>query len=98
VSTVGVSALIAPDGRVLERSSLFTPAVLQAALPLRTQLTLATRLGEWPEALLTVLGLGLLVLGASRNRRRRTGARLGASPVESSDASTNVDVVTSEVR
>ena len=98
VSTVGVSALIAPDGRVLERSSLFTPAVLQAALPLRTQLTLATRLGEWPEALLTVLGLGLLALGAGRDRRRRTEARLGASPVESSGASANVDVVTSEVR
>lgn len=72
VSTVGVSALIAPDGEVLTRSELFTPAVLQAALPLRTQLTLADRLGAWPEVVLTLAGLlGAVALGLGGRRRRR---------------------------
>ena len=72
VSTVGVSALIAPDGEVLTSSTLFTPATLQAALPLRTTLTVADRVGAWPEAVLT--GSALLMLGASwglRLRRQR---------------------------
>lgn len=75
VSTVGVSALIAPDGRVITSSGLFTPAVLQAALPLRTQLTVADRVGAWPEAGLTVAGLILLALSARSGRRDRAAAR-----------------------
>lgn len=67
VSTVGVSALIAPDGRVITSSRLFTPAVLQAALPLRTGLTLSDRLGAGPEAVLTALGLALLLAGSRRS-------------------------------
>ncbi|GMA89308.1 hypothetical protein GCM10025868_45580 [Angustibacter aerolatus] len=57
VSTVGVSAMIAPDGRVLERAGLFTQAVLEATLPLRTSTTLADRVGAWGEAALAALGL-----------------------------------------
>ena len=48
ISTVGVSALITPDGRTVSSTRLFTPAVLQAALPLRTRTTPATRLGDLP--------------------------------------------------
>ena len=36
ISTVGVSALIRPDGSVQDRSRLFTQDVLEARLPLRT--------------------------------------------------------------
>ena len=79
VSTVGVSALIAPDGRVLTRSSLFTPEVLQATLPLRTGLTLSDRLGAWPEAALTLLGLVLLAASTRAGRRPR-GTGLAADP------------------
>jgi apolipoprotein N-acyltransferase len=68
VSTVGVSALIAPDGTMLTTSSLFEPAALEADLPLRTQLTWADRLGAWPEAVLSVLGLLGLGLGIARRR------------------------------
>ena len=80
VSTVGVSALIAPDGQVLTSSPLFTPATLQAALPLRTTLTVADRAGAWPEAVLT--GLALLLLCASWGLRLRRGRadRLRAHP------------------
>jgi apolipoprotein N-acyltransferase len=75
VSTVGVSALIAPDGRELVRTSLFTPAILQAQLPRRTALTVADRLGGWPEAVLTVGGLLAALLAAllTRGRADRRG-------------------------
>lgn len=63
VSTVGVSALIRPDGSVVQRSGHFTRQTLLASLPQRTDLTLATRLGAWPEALLVLVGLAGALLG-----------------------------------
>jgi apolipoprotein N-acyltransferase len=71
VSTVGVSALIGPNGTVLTKSELFEPAALEATLPLRTQLTLADRLGAWPELVLAVLGL--VGIGGVLVRRRAGG-------------------------
>jgi apolipoprotein N-acyltransferase len=67
-STSGVSALIRPDGRIVARTAVFTPAVLDGRLPLRSSLTLADRLGPVPEYLLA--GLGLLGWGAAILRRR----------------------------
>ncbi|HET8617048.1 MAG TPA: apolipoprotein N-acyltransferase [Actinomycetales bacterium] len=78
VSTVGVSALIAPDGTVLSRSRLFEPAILDAELPLRHEMTWADRLGAWPEGLL--VALGLIGLGGVLVRRRtETGLRRPAA-------------------
>ncbi|MDP9221270.1 MAG: apolipoprotein N-acyltransferase [Actinomycetota bacterium] len=71
ISTVGISALIAPDGRVLQDSKLFTPALLQAALPLRTSVTVSDRLGVWPEVALVLLGLFGCTAGGLKGRRRR---------------------------
>jgi apolipoprotein N-acyltransferase len=77
VSTVGRSALILPDGRLIEPTSLFTQRVISAQLPLRTELTPAVRLGARPEALLSVMAVAVLLtavpLGA-RRRRRGTAA------------------------
>ena len=78
VSTVGVSAIIAPDGRVMERSPHFRPDVLEADVPLRTSLTPAVRLGAAPEWALAVLGLGLAGAGGWRVRRRRLGSVRGS--------------------
>ena len=69
ISTVGVSGLITPDGALLQRSGHFTAEILQADLPLRTDLTIATRLGAVPESL--VAGAGLLVALAGLWLRRR---------------------------
>lgn len=66
-TTSGISALVAPDGRVVARSGLFEPAVLDAELPLSRNLTLATRVGPAVEAALVALGL-LTVAGAARAR------------------------------
>jgi apolipoprotein N-acyltransferase len=81
VSTVGVSALIAPDGAVLADTELFSTAVLEGDLPLRTTMTPATRLGEAPELALTALGVLAVLVGAARGRRRgpaRPAGRAGA--------------------
>jgi apolipoprotein N-acyltransferase len=78
ISTVGVSALIAPDGRLLARSGHFTQEVLQSRLPLRTGRTVATQSGAAPEAALSALGL-LLAVGALL-RRRRTVDPVPAQP------------------
>ena len=72
ISTVGVSAVIDPDGTVRASTGLFTAEQLRADLPLRTSLTLADRLGDWPGRLVDGLGLSLLVAGAvARVRRSR---------------------------
>jgi apolipoprotein N-acyltransferase len=75
VSTVGVSALIGPDGAVLTRSRLFEPVALEASLPLRAQLTLADRLGAWPEAVLSAMGLLGVAAALLRRRRSEDAAR-----------------------
>ncbi|GAA4988331.1 hypothetical protein GCM10023225_27540 [Kineococcus glutinatus] len=69
ISTVGVSAFITPDGVAHQRTGLFTSAVLNGQLPLRSQLTFAVRHGQAVELALCALG-GLLVLAAGRDRRR----------------------------
>ena len=74
VSTVGVSALIEPDGTMVTTSSLFEPAALEAQLPLRTQLTWADRLGGWPEAVLSAVALLGVALQLVRSRARRAPA------------------------
>ncbi len=44
-ATTGISAIIAPDGSVLAHSRTWQRAVLEARVPVRTQITLADRAG-----------------------------------------------------
>nr|EIF88252.1 apolipoprotein N-acyltransferase [Streptomyces tsukubensis NRRL18488] len=70
--TSGVSAVIMPDGRIVEKTKLFTPGALVAEVPLRSSLTPATRAGAWPELLLVLVaagGLGWAATAAVRARR-----------------------------
>jgi len=60
-STVGVSAVIAPDGRILDSTGLFTAEQMYAAVPLRDTLTPAVKYGQWWEWGFVVLPA--LVLG-----------------------------------
>ena len=75
-STTGVSAIIAPDGTVLAHSGTWRQAVLEARVPLLHTITLATRLGAWPELVITALTVGALGWAASgwvaAVRRRRS--------------------------
>jgi apolipoprotein N-acyltransferase len=73
-STTGVSAIIAPDGRLLARTGLWHRAVLEERVPLRTSTTLADRLGGWPEFILTgatMAALAWMIFSVVAERRRR---------------------------
>lgn len=71
VSTVGVSAVIAPNGAVATSTELFTADQMVADVPLRETTTLATRLGSWPGWVLSALALAMTVTGAAGARRIR---------------------------
>ncbi|MFI8434809.1 apolipoprotein N-acyltransferase [Streptomyces sp. NPDC079020] len=74
--TSGVSAVIRPDGTIVERTEMFTPDALVDEVPLRSSLTPATRMGPLPEgiiALLAVAGLGWVAVRAARTRRGTHG-------------------------
>ncbi len=68
-ATSGISAIIAPDGQIQDRSQEFTRDVLVDNVVARDSLTIATRVGAWPELVLSLLAIGALVLAT----RRRTG-------------------------
>ena len=75
-STTGVSAIIAPDGRLIAHSGTWQRAVLEARVPLVSQRTLADRIGGWPEGVIVALTVAVLAWAAAAAvRRRRTAAR-----------------------
>jgi apolipoprotein N-acyltransferase len=67
VSTVGVSAVIAPDGSDLARLEPFTPGVMVADVPLSTVVTPASIIGLPLEWALIVMGI-VPVIGLRRKR------------------------------
>jgi apolipoprotein N-acyltransferase len=71
-ATSGISAVIAPDGQVLDRSADFTADLLVRRVPLRADLTVADRVGAAPEWALSTGGLLAVLLGSDRLRRRRS--------------------------
>ena len=77
-ATSGVSAVIAPDGRVLVRTGVFRPARVVMDVPLRDPRTVADRLGSWPENALALAGV--LWLAAAWLRLRRRPVEVPADP------------------
>ncbi|MER5728769.1 apolipoprotein N-acyltransferase [Streptomyces sp. NPDC002138] len=70
--TSGVSAVIRPDGKVVQQTKMFTPDALVATVPLRSSQTPATRFGPLPEYVLLALaagGFGWVLLRRIRARR-----------------------------
>jgi apolipoprotein N-acyltransferase len=92
VATTGISAAIAPDGHVIARSgALYTPDVIVASVPLRTADTLSTRLGVWPEVLMSGIATLLLLLSGAgwvRGRRRPGSRTAGPSTQPTKETST----------
>lgn len=62
VSTVGTSAVIAPDGSTIDRLPAFTPGSMVEDVPLSTTITPAALLGAGIELTLSAFGLAGLVL------------------------------------
>jgi apolipoprotein N-acyltransferase len=76
-ATSGISAVIAPDGRVLVRTGELTPAIIDRPVVLRTERTIADHLDAVPEWVLGILGVLSIVAGVVRNPSRRgTGKEL----------------------
>ncbi len=69
-STSGISGIVAPDGEVLAQTPEFVQEVVVESVIARTNQTLATRIGAWPELILSLLGLGAVMLAAARRRGR----------------------------
>nr|WP_046441232.1 apolipoprotein N-acyltransferase [Corynebacterium kutscheri] len=72
-ATSGVSALVAPDGKVLSHTEIFESATLSADLPLRTHITYAARIGSALEYVLVFIGiLGVMLALWQQKRPART--------------------------
>ncbi len=75
VSTVGVSAVIAPNGTVVEQTKLFTADSLVAAVPLRTTSTPAARFGALISWTIRFLGVAIVLAGVAGAVRPATEER-----------------------
>jgi apolipoprotein N-acyltransferase len=74
-ATSGISAIVLPDGSVQSSLPEFTAGYLVAKVPLRDSITLADRLGAWPEL---AVALAAVVLIASAGFRRRRPGNVGS--------------------
>jgi len=78
-ATSGVSAIVTADGAIEQSSELFVPAALVSTLPLRSETTLATRLGGAPELLAVALTAGAVLFAVVLRRREAEQQRTGRS-------------------
>jgi apolipoprotein N-acyltransferase len=74
-STIGVSAIVAPDGRLITHSGTWQQAVLEARVPLITHRTLADRVGAWPEYIIVTLTVAALIVALLAAAARRKALR-----------------------
>ncbi|HWS57547.1 MAG TPA: apolipoprotein N-acyltransferase, partial [Actinotalea sp.] len=70
ISTVGVSGIFGPDGSVRERTGLFTAEQMVDEVPLRTTVTVADRLGDWPLWIAAAVTAVALAAGLAAGSRR----------------------------
>lgn len=75
ISTVGTSAIIAPDGSTVDELPVFEPGYMLETVPLSDATTPAAILQRAPETIAGAFGLGMLLLGAFTTRRRTRTTR-----------------------
>ena len=90
-ATSGISAVIAPNGRVVARTAELTPAIIDRPVVLRSSLTIADRLGATPEWVIGMLGMLSIVAAVVRIRRR--GTREGTHAVTTESALGRIVVI-----
>ncbi len=76
-STTGISAIVTPDGETVDETGPWRREVLTAEVPLRTDETLATRVGAAPEWAIVALAVGSL--GTALYLRRREAGDAGGA-------------------
>jgi len=73
----GVSAVVRPDGSVVRSTGMFTEDLLVDTVPLRSELTIATRWGGLLHMLFTVAALAACAIGWWSRRRVPVAAPVG---------------------
>jgi len=74
-ATSGISGYITADGNVQQETRQFTPAIVAAKVTPRTGLTLADRVGAWPELAMTAVALIACAAAVRVGRRDAETAR-----------------------
>lgn len=72
-ATSGISAIVAPDGKMIDQSGEFTPDIQVASVPARTERTMADRVGARPEWALALLAVGAAGFAVRTTRRKNEG-------------------------
>lgn len=78
-STVGTSAVIAPDGSTIDQLKTFTPATMIDTVPLSTTRTPASYLGQAIELFVSILGLGGMLVAVVMGRTVAVGEKTRSS-------------------
>ena len=72
-ATSGITAIVGPDGTVIDQSAEFVPDAQVARVPARTSRTLADHLGAIPEWLIALVGIAALGAAVWAGKRRPEG-------------------------
>ena len=75
ISTVGLSAVIAPDGTIVQQLPWYTPATMVQDVALSTVTTPAVLLGRQLEWFVSGLALAALVIAGFAGRPRRKASK-----------------------
>lgn len=71
-ATSGVSAIVLPNGEVMDQTHIFQADTLSATLPLHDSLTISARVGDVPERVLSIIGVVAVLVGMLVTARSRT--------------------------
>jgi glycosyltransferase involved in cell wall biosynthesis len=76
----GISAFVAPDGRVLAETQLFEPTIIRHGIRTSDRMTLYVRLGNWVPLVSVFMFLGVAVLPRRGRRSKRAAEPLPEQP------------------
>ncbi len=93
-ATSGISAVLRADGSVAWQSGQFVDVVGVRQVALHSRLTPATRVGGWPELVLTLLGLIGIVTHRPGRRSTREGLTRSTVKNEAVDSQRSADATT----
>ncbi len=78
-ATSGITMVVDPAGQIIATAPLDQQGDLVQSVALRDSLTIADRIGGWPEWIVLIVALGAIIVGIARRRRITTdrAARVG---------------------
>jgi apolipoprotein N-acyltransferase len=86
-STTGYSAIVAPDGHLIQKSGTWRQAILEARVPLVSYTTLADRVGPWPEYVIILLTAAAVIAAAAGSIHKRKYLRFHQSRTQEDQGS-----------